>query len=384
MVKALLITSDFPPGFSGGISRYYYSFARELADQIVVMSPQCSASSTFDIAQPFPIIRLQVPVGRALLLRFTQTMLLGLQAILWSSRIGADLILWGHWYLVLAAIIVHVTTHLPFGVFLHGGELNRFRRQPVLQRVIVSLINYAALIVVNSDYTRQEYVGIGVSNKIIHKVSPGVDTNRFRPGINCSTVLEKYDLDGRKVLLTISRLVERKGHDQVIKALPKILEKVPQTIYLIVGTGPQESHLRSLAYEIGVAAQVLFAGFVPEEELSAYYNACDVFVMPSRQTEGREGIEGFGIVYLEANACGKPAIGGNSGGVSDAVIDGITGLLVDPLSKQAVADAVIRLLLDGNLARQMGKQGREIVERDCTWNIQSRKLHHLLQGSMSR
>ena len=132
---------------------------------------------------------------------------------------------------------MHVITHLPFGIFLHGGELDRFKRLPTLQRVIVSFVNYAALIVVNSDYTRQEYVSIGVSNKRIHKISPGVDTNRFRPDINCRTVLEKYNLDGRKVLLTVSRLVERKGHDQVIKALPEILAKVPQTVYLIAGTG---------------------------------------------------------------------------------------------------------------------------------------------------
>jgi phosphatidylinositol alpha-1,6-mannosyltransferase len=129
---------------------------------------------------------------------------------------------------------------------------------------------------------------------------------------------------------------------------------------------------------VGVSDRVIFAGPVADEELPAYYNACDVFVMPSRQFEGREGVEGFGIVFLEASACAKPVIGGRSGGVNEAITDGVSGLLVDPLDVKALADAVVGLLLDPDRTRRLGMQGRKRVEQEFDWRIQAEKLRDLL------
>jgi phosphatidylinositol alpha-1,6-mannosyltransferase len=246
----------------------------------------------------------------------------------------------------------------------------------------MSSFERAHVIIVNSEHTLQEYRLFGGKNSRVLKIAPGVDARRFIPSIDCRNIIDKYDLGGKRVLLTVSRLVKRKGHDLVFKALPIIAEQIPQVTYLIVGSGSQEAHLRTLATELGVADRVVFSGYAPEGDLPSYYNACDVFVMPSRQIEGREGIEGFGIVYLEANACGKPVIGGNSGGVAEAVQDGVTGFLVDPLDHHAFASAVTKLLCDHDLARRLGMQGRERVEREFAWEKQASRLRNALEEAL--
>jgi len=169
-------------------------------------------------------------------------------------------------------------------------------------------------------------------------------------------------LNGARLILTVGRLVERKGHDVVIRALPGIRRAVGPVRYLIAGAGPEEARLRTLAREVGCADDVVFAGHVDDRDLPLFYAACDVFVMPSRALEQRDGIEGFGIVFLEAGACGKPVVGGRSGGIADAVLDGITGVLVDPRSVDEVTGALTRLLQDRGEAARMGGEGRRRAE----------------------
>jgi phosphatidylinositol alpha-1,6-mannosyltransferase len=379
MTQALLITSDFPPTFGGGISRYYHCLCQYSENKIAVLAPQCGETRLFDESQPFPIFRHRVPLGRALPLRFLQTLLLGLHGVRLARRTGARVILFGHWYLAMVGSIIHRLWGFPFYVFLYGGELDRFAGSPAIMRAVVAALDQAQTIIVISEYTRQDYVcKKGGRNQRIVKISPGVDARRFAPGADYSFIVSRHGLEGKRVLLTVSRLVERKGHDVVIRALPQILESVPDTVYLIVGSGPMEQTLKTLCQEVGVSDRVIFAGPVADEELPAYYNACDVFVMPSRQFEGREGVEGFGIVFLEASACAKPVIGGRSGGVNEAITDGVSGLLVDPLDVKALADAVVGLLLDPDRTRRLGMQGRKRVEQEFDWRIQAEKLRDLL------
>jgi phosphatidylinositol alpha-1,6-mannosyltransferase len=168
------------------------------------------------------------------------------------------------------------------------------------------------------------------------------------------------------VVLTVGRRVERPGHDLVIRALTALEEQSVR--YVIAGTGPEEGRLRRLVEALGVRDRVLFTGHVPDEDLPGLYAACDVFVMPSRALGARDGIEGFGTVFLEAGACAKPVIGGWSGGVSEAVEDGVTGLLVDPHDPEALAEALRRLLRDPELRRRMGEAGRTRAERmEAAW-----------------
>jgi phosphatidylinositol alpha-1,6-mannosyltransferase len=158
----------------------------------------------------------------------------------------------------------------------------------------------------------------------------------------------------------------RKGQDMVIHALSRIRQSIPQVKYVMVGTGEELAALTTMAQDLGVQDSVVFAGGVPDQELAAYYAACDVFIMPNRQIGG--DIEGFGIVYLEANAAGKPVIGGKSGGTDDAIVDGVTGIRVNGNNSIEIANAVIDLLSTPDKAKAMGARGRQRVENGFTWD----------------
>ncbi len=169
--------------------------------------------------------------------------------------------------------------------------------------------------------------------------------------------------------MTIARLVERKGIEVVIRAMPRVLEAVPDAIYLVVGTGPQRGKLERLASESGLEGRVVFVGRVSDEELLYYYGACDLFVLLSRTLADKGEMEGFGIVFLEAGACGKPVIGGKGGGTSEAIEDGVTGLLVDPLDVNEIAGTIVRVLVDGELARRLGENGRKRAANQPDWGL---------------
>ena len=179
-----------------------------------------------------------------------------------------------------------------------------------------------------------------------------------------------------RVILTLARVVPRKGHDQVIAALPQILATVPTAKYLICGTGPGKyvERLRRQVEKLGLHDAVIFGGYIEPGQLNAVYNLCDVYVMPSREIEEEGDVEGFGITFLEANACQKPVIGGNSGGIPDAVSDGETGYVVDPTDPSAIASAVTELLRDSALADRLGRQGYDRVTRLYTWTTIAAQL----------
>src|SRR5262249_30414488 len=148
---------------------------------------------------------------------------------------------------------------------------------------------------------------------------------------------------GKQILLTVARLDARKGHETVLNALPEVLKRHPDTVYIIVGDGPERSKLEELTKSLNLTAHVKFAGRVSEADLLAYYHACNLFVQPNRRMPDGDD-EGFGLVFIEAGACCKPVIGGRSGGVPEAIQEGVTGLLVDGNSVKQTQDAIVRLL----------------------------------------
>jgi phosphatidylinositol alpha-1,6-mannosyltransferase len=170
------------------------------------------------------------------------------------------------------------------------------------------------------------------------------------------------------VVLTATRLMERKGVDTVIRAMPRVLGVFPDTVYVVAGSGGDEARLRKLATSLGVERHVVFLGDTSHDDLLNYYHASDLFVMASREIGETGETDTFGVVFLEANACGKPVIGGRVRGVLDAIEDGESGLLVDPTDVDAVAAAIVRFLKDPEYARQVGERGRRRARERFSWD----------------
>jgi phosphatidylinositol alpha-1,6-mannosyltransferase len=219
-------------------------------------------------------------------------------------------------------------------------------------------------VIVNSRFTAAAAIRHGAAPDLVRVVHPVVDASRFDCRRSGLEIRKRYRLDGRQVLLTVGRLVPRKGHDTVLRALPELLRQVPEAHYLVVGEGPERDKLEAYATELGLIDRVTFTGHVRDEALPSYYSAADLFVMVSRERPELGDIEGFGIVYLEASAAGRAVVAGRSGGVPDAVEDGISGILVEPDDPHRLAETLGRLLQDRNLRERLSRGGRKrVLER---------------------
>jgi phosphatidylinositol alpha-1,6-mannosyltransferase len=210
------------------------------------------------------------------------------------------------------------------------------------------------------------------------KIAPGIDTDHFSP-INANQLREELGLTHKKVIVSVGRLVHRKGQDVLIEAMPAIIEEVPEAHILMIGEGPYRSYLENRVKALGLQGKVTFIGRVQYADLPRYICAGDLFVMPSRSRLAGLEVEGLGIVYLEASACGLPVIAGNSGGAPDAVLQGETGLVVDGTSKTDVAAAVVELLLDTGRSKAMGIAGRQWIIQEWRWEIWSSRFAQLLK-----
>jgi phosphatidylinositol alpha-1,6-mannosyltransferase len=175
--------------------------------------------------------------------------------------------------------------------------------------------------------------------------------------------------------------VPRKGQDTLIRSLPEIRRRVPETAVLIVGGGPYRKRLEQMVDDGGLRGNVIFAGSVPWADLPGYFDAGDVFAMPCRTRRGGLDVEGLGIVYLEASATGLPVVAGDSGGAPDAVIDGETGYVVNGRSPAQVAERIADLLDNPAKAQELGRRGRDWIEQAWRWDLIADRLHGLLRGS---
>jgi phosphatidylinositol alpha-1,6-mannosyltransferase len=210
------------------------------------------------------------------------------------------------------------------------------------------------------------------------KIAPGIDVDHFVPH-DASQLRKDLKLENKRVIVSVGRLVHRKGQDHLIESLPEILKSVPDAHVLMVGQGPYLSHLKKLVQELNLTEHVSFIGRIQYAQLPQYICAGDVFAMPSRSRFFGLEVEGLGIVYLEASACGLPVIAGSSGGAPDAVVDGVTGFVVDGQNNQEIAAAAIKLLNDLDQAKKMGTAGRAWIVENWRWEIWSERFNKLLQ-----
>jgi len=263
----------------------------------------------------------------------------------------------------------------PLIIYAHGEELTTWR-QPVKKRVMCWTYRRANCVIANSEFTRDEIAKVGVATGRITLLHPGVDIERFRPGLPNEDLKAGIGLlPGEKLIVSVGRLSRRKGFDQVIRALPLLLSRGVVVRYAVIGIGEDDDYLRALAEQLGVPDRVHFVGHVSSNDLPRWYNAADVAAMPNREIDG--DTEGFGMVFLEAAACAKPTVAGLAGGTGAAVIDGVTGLRVDGASTETVADALGRVLSDPAFAKKLGEQGYTRALRDFSWQAVTERTRKL-------
>ncbi len=249
-----------------------------------------------------------------------------------------SLVICGHINLLPFAYLASGLGQVPIALITHGIEV----WQPK-GKFTTSLLSRVQSLISVSEYSlnrMREWAPTALTAKSSFILPNGVDTKRFTPGTKRDDLIERHGLAGRKVLLTVARLApeERyKGIDEVLEALPSLIEKIPNLSYLIVGKGEDRARLETKVVSLALVEHVIFAGYVPESEKADYYRLADVFVMPSSG-------EGFGIVFLEAMACGIPVIAGNDDGAQEALRGGSLGALVDPGNTRELTSAIEQAL----------------------------------------
>ena len=361
-MKVLLLTWDFPPG-KGGIQIWMHELARRLPDaEVRVLAPTAPGDRAFDAADGLHVRRLSAARwGRGAWLAELTARTLA-TCLTWRP----DLIVCGHVITAPAALSARVLTNTPYVVFTHAYEIRRRR----MKQLYGYLLRRARLVISNSAFTRGAVGELGVPTDRIRVLHPGVDAERFSPSRNGD--------EHRRMILSVSRLADMyKGHDMTIRALPLIKSKVPAARYVIAGGGPLREYLGRVAQSVGVQQDVEFLGEVSDDQLLDLYRSADVLAVLSRESASLGGAEGFGIVCLEAAACGVPVVAGRSGGLPDAVQDGVTGILVDPQDLGAAAEAIVSLLADPARARRMGAAGRSAVLDHFTWDHMAREARRL-------
>ena len=365
----LFMTVDFPPR-SGGESTYLYLHAAHYPHPRQVLTVRAPDAAAFDASLNFKVLR--VPDIRPLVPLFFL-----LYALFSISPRRLRFIHCGQLRTAgFACLLLKIFFSIPYGIHIYGGERSKFADHPLWRRLLRPVLKQARAIFSISAWTKNQFLDYGIPPERVLIVNPAVDTDRFYPLPDRPDRRKKLEIDGRQTLLSVSRLDPHKGADMVLRALPLLTDRFPDLLFAIGGSGPMRQSLENLVAELELHEYVRFLGFVPDAALIDWYNAADIFIMPSRLGTGvHRGVEGFGIVYLEANACNTPVIGGRSGGVSDAVEDGLNGLLVDPQSPQDIADAIAKLLADPAYGRRLGEQGRCRVLKRFTGPILATALH---------
>ncbi|NEQ85069.1 MAG: glycosyltransferase family 4 protein [Moorea sp. SIO2I5] len=370
----LVVCRTFPPN-EGGIEEYAYNRCLQDPERIIVLSAGCPGDRDFDKMQSFPVHRWFLPSfaqGRGIANLFRQIF-----NMIWSLVLAVKLyfryryhyIEWGHGYDFPALLVLSYLLPVRCFVYLHGNDLLCPLKNPALRFLFALTLKRCAGIVCNSTFTKEYLQEHFSPNTPAYVINPTVRPSKFNFAGNKETldslgkqVRQTHNIpETAVVILSVGRLVPRKGFARVIEYLPQLLKENLDVHYLVCGRGPMLSELKELASQLAVDKRVHFAGFVSDQQLAAYYSTCDIFSLLTFFNTKAASIEGFGIVYLEAGYFGKPVIASRVGGVVDAVRHQETGLLVNPESSEETFQALLQLCQDQELRERLGQKGRQLA-----------------------
>jgi len=363
----LVITELFRPT-NGGTAVWFDEVYRRLGGRTThVITSQVEGDGSVDAGHPNTIHRLDLrrhawirPESAVMYAKLT------LSALTLSIRHRFDAVHAGR---VLpegfAAWVAARVTRRPFVVYAHGEEITTWN-QPGKFQAMRFIFRRADIVVVNSAFTGGEVARLGVRRQRIVQIAPGVDTSRFRPSLDGSQIRQLLGIDnGTTLLLSVGRLSRRKGFDYTIRAVARLLREGVPVAYAIAGKGEDAGYLAAAIEAEGVGNAVFLVGPVSDEELPLWYAAADIFVMANREIDG--DTEGFGIVYIEAAACGIPAIAGHAGGTGSAVVDGETGVVVNGANVDEIAVAIRCLVEDEGYRRRLAEAACERAHKTFSW-----------------
>ena len=275
----------------------------------------------------------------------------------------------------LVAWVVARLTFRPVVIYAHGEELTTWGRGGKYKAMCFAL-RHADQVVANSEHTRDTLLKMEIDPTRITIIYPGVDVSVFRPGLDVTGLRERLGILGDdKLVFSVGRLSRRKGFDQMIRAVALLRNEAVPVHYVIAGIGEDAEYLDGLIAEHHLQGKVHRIGAVSEADLPRWLNACDVFAMPNREINGDS--EGFGMVFIEAAACGKPSLAGMAGGTGSAVLHNQTGLRVDGNEIEAVVDGLRHLLLQPELTATLGQAALQRVEQEFAWERVAEKTRQL-------
>ncbi|MFM8944602.1 MAG: glycosyltransferase family 4 protein, partial [Actinomycetota bacterium] len=349
--------------------------ARELpSDRVAVFAPSFPGDAAFDAGEPYRVVRQ--PGGFLWPTRATRRAVE--QAI---DESGAEVVVFGDSFPLAGLAPSLERRGVPSVLLAHGFDY-WLSVAPITHSWLQHVTGSVRRVAVCSEAIAR-VVRTSVPRRVpVSVLYPGADAEVFHPDLETADIRAKHGIGDAPLVVCVSRLVERKGQDVLIRAMPAIRRRVPDAQLLIVGDGPHRPTLEGLASS-APRGSVHFAGAVSEADLPRHYAAGDVFAMPCRSRLAGFEIEGWGSVCIEAAACARPVVVGDSGGAREALVDGETGTLVRGSDVAAVADAVADLLADPERARSMGKAGRARVESYFTWGRVAAQLAGWLREAVA-
>jgi phosphatidylinositol alpha-1,6-mannosyltransferase len=385
-VKALVLAQVFPPR-RGGSGQWLWELYRRIGTDVHVVAGATDGDAAFDRESTLSIERVpldfsswgitSIPAAAQYIRTFARVRRV-------ASRTRADSIHCGKSLPegLLGAAIGRVSG-LPLLIYVHGEELTLAAASRELRWLTRIVLQRAQTILANSQHTKQLLVESwsAVPEKVV-VMHPGVDTAKFVPAPPSAAIRQRLGWTDRRVILTVGALQKRKGQDMMIRALPAIRSRCPDVLYAIAGEGWERSYLESLAQSCGVSEAVQFRGAPAETELIDSYQQCDVFALPNRQVGW--DFEGFGIVLLEAQACGRPVITGRSGGTAETMQPGHTGEVVPCETPEQLAAVTADLLDDPRRRSTLGANARQSVCTHFDWNILSQHASALFAEQPTR
>ncbi|SFR58700.1 phosphatidylinositol alpha-1,6-mannosyltransferase [Marinobacter daqiaonensis] len=367
MKKILLFSEIFPPTHGGSGRWFSEIYGRFPSESVAFLVGASDGADAYDSQSKHPVHRYNLSSGE------------------WGVRsLAGAKFYWRTWRKLrntarqegihqvhcgrvlpegVAALMLRISDRIPYSCYVHGEDVETALTSRELTWLTRLVMRHAEQIICNSENSfrilRDKW---GLSDDKVIVMTPGVDVDHFRPD---PATPKPAGWEGNINILTVGRLQRRKGQDMMIRALPDLAGQFPNINYAVIGGGEERPALERLANDLGIARHVQFMGEVDDARMAACYRHCDLFALPNRRVGNDD--EGFGMVLLEAQACGRPVLAGASGGTRETLEEGVTGVLVDCTNPESIAQAVAELLRNPDRLKTMGRAGRKHVESRFSW-----------------